>query len=139
MDTSVILEPEKTEDGRFCKRYMQIVSYKFRGKFSLLVFGETLLSIMSLRNYRDQHDSLDHFLRLVSVRKIETYVPKKIEETMMRIREIDYRIDPTDTEILSCAIEDGARILVTLDTKLIHNERIENEFGIEIKHPKELL
>ena len=34
IDTSVVIEPENTPDGRFCRRYLQKVSYNYRGVFS---------------------------------------------------------------------------------------------------------
>lgn len=40
---------------------------------------------------------------------------------------------------VACTIEKNVNTLVTLDTNLIHNEKIEREFGIKIRHPNELL
>lgn len=39
---------------------------------------------------------------------------------------------------VSCAIEDNA-ILVTLDKDLLHNKKIEEQYKIKIRHPKELI
>lgn len=139
IDTSIILEPEKTENGRYCRKYLQKVGYNFRGKISFSVLGEILLNIMSLENYTEQHTALDLFQRLIKVRKIGLYVQKRTEDIVKRIREIDARIDPIDAEILACTIEDEAQVLITLGTKLIHNEKLEKEFGIRIRHPNELL
>lgn len=139
IDTSVILEPEKTENGRACRRYLQKVGYNFRGKISFSILGEIMLNIMSLEDYSEQHNALDLFQKFIKVREVGLCVQKRTEETIRRIREVDARIDRIDAEILACAVEDEAQVLVTLDTKLIHNSRIENEFGIDIRHPSELL
>ena len=42
IDTSILLEPEKTEDGRDCRKYLQKVGYDYRGKLSLPVFAKFL-------------------------------------------------------------------------------------------------
>lgn len=77
--------------------------------------------------------------RLINIKKIGLYSPKDISFILEIIKRIDERIKPLDREILSCAVEDESNLLVTLDKDIIHNEKLEKEFGIEIRHPKELL
>lgn len=73
------------------------------------------------------------------MRKIEFYSPIDTCNIIEKIKKIDERIKSIDREIVACAVEDKAVVLVSLDTDLIHNEKIEKEFGIKIRHPKELL
>lgn len=40
IDTSIILEPEITEDGRHCTKYLQRVGYNYRGVLSTPVLSE---------------------------------------------------------------------------------------------------
>jgi len=139
IDTSVILEPSTTDNGRCCRRYLQKVGYNYTGKLSLAVFGEILVSIISTEVYNDMHDFLDVFAHLLRIRNISLYTPRNIGQTLNKILELDTRVGPTDREILACAIEDNAVNLVTLDKDLIGNKRLEKEFGIRIVHPKDLL
>ncbi len=139
IDTSVILATEKTEDGRACKRYLQKVGYNFRGKLSLPVLGELFLVLSRIGDYESRLEMFDNIERTIDVRKIEFYMPKSISSVLEDIRRVDERMDPVDSEIVACATEDNAVIFVTLDKKLVHNEKIENEFAIKIRHPNELL
>ena len=61
IDTSVLIEPEKTEDGRYCRKYLQKVGYNYRGKFSSPVFSELFMRLLAIENYDDR----DAFLMLV--------------------------------------------------------------------------
>ncbi len=138
IDTDIILEPENTENGRYCKRYLNKLGYKYRGVLSLPTLGEIFLNILSLKTPREKYVTLDIIDSLIILRKIEFYTPRNIGELLIKIRNLDSRIEPTDAEILACAIEASASALVTLDSKLIHNETLEKKFNIEIKHPCEL-
>ena len=84
-------------------------------------------------------DLQELIVHLFIIHKIQTYVPKNTTDILRRIREIDTRLDPIDSEIIACAIEDGAKIIVTLDKKMINNKRLEEEFNIMIRHPRDLL
>lgn len=106
IDTSVIVESEKTIDGRFCRKYLQRVGYNYHGKFALPVLGELLMTTILFRGNDKRHTFLD------------------IDKIASRIREIDTRLEPTDINIIACAIE---------------NVAIEREFGLRIMHPKDLL
>lgn len=139
IDTSVILESESTEDGRYCRKYLQKVGYNYMGKLSFPVLSELFVTILQLENYTDKQDMIDVIDQIISARKIAFYSSVDICDIAEKIKEIDTRIEKMDREIVACAVEDSANVLVTLDKDLIHNERIENSLGIKIRHPKELL
>lgn len=139
VDSSIVLEPENTEDGKYCTKYFNLVGYKYRGKFCIPVLGEILLAISFIKEETKQYDVLDVFLKLIKERKIEFVSVENVEEHMAKIKELDKRIEPIDRFNLACAISDKAKVFLTLDKKLIHNEKIEKEFGIKIMHPSELI
>lgn len=139
IDTSVFLESEKTIDGRFCRKYMQKVGYNYYGKFSLPTLGEMMISILLVKDYSKRYTLLDLITALKTARKIDIYTPIEIGDIHRKIREIDTRLNPTDIDIVACAIEDGAKNLVTLDKDLIGNRTIESEFRLRISHPRDLL
>lgn len=139
IDTSVILEPDNTENGRYCRRYMQKVGYNYAGKFSFPVLSELFVTVLQTQNYADKQDLLDVIDKIISARKIGFYSSEDICNIMENIKKIDTRIEKMDREITACAIEDKADVLVTLDKDLLHNRKIENIFDIKIKHPKELV
>ena len=139
IDTSVIIESEKTLDGRFCTKYLQKINYNYESKFSLPVLGEIMLSLLLLRDSSKRHAFLDFFYGLKASRKIEIFTPVENSDVIKRIKEIDTRIESTDASIVACAVEDKANNLVTLDKKLIGNRSIEREFGLRISHPKDLI
>ena len=139
IDTSVIIEKPTTINGRYCVSYLNIVGYKYRGKFSIPMLGECLLNILSISDYSKRVDLLEVIYSLMKNKRIELSGVDDIEKIAERIKELDSRIETTDRLILASAIQDGAHTFVTLDGELVHNEHIEREFGIEIKHPKEKL
>jgi len=139
IDTSIVLEPETTENGKLCGRYFNKIKSSYNGVLSLPVLGELMLTLLQTSNYDDRTDFQEFLFHLIKVHGIEFYVSRDIGKITGRIREIDARIDPVDLDILSCAIEDKAECLVTLDTKLIGNRKIEREFNIRIMHPRSLL
>ena len=139
IDTSVILEPINTENGRYCRRYLQKLNYNYRGKISFPALSEIQATILSVDDYNIRQDSIETIYHLIKSRKIKFYAPKFTAHIIMEIRNIDKRIEPLDREILACSIEDKALVLVTLDSTMINNKHIENAFKIKIKHPKELV
>ncbi|MBI2542774.1 MAG: hypothetical protein HYW24_01160 [Candidatus Aenigmarchaeota archaeon] len=139
IDTSVILEPENTEEGRACRRYLKRVGKKYRCVISLPVLGEILMDILSLETAREKYIALDLVDGIIAESEIAYYTPKTIGKLLLEIEELDTRVEPTDIEIFACFVEDGAKTFVTLDSKLIHNMRLEQMFNIEIKHPGELI
>lgn len=139
IDTSIILESEKTIDGRFCRRYLLKLPHNYQGVFSSPVLSELFIRVFSLKDSESRHAFLDILSNLKENGKIEIYMPQNIGRLLIRIKEIDSRLDPADIEIVACAIENNAMNLVTLDRNLTGNKAIEREFGLKILHPKELL
>jgi len=139
IDTSVILEPESTENGKYCAKYLQLVGYKYRGILSFPVLSELFVTILKQLESRDRYDLLDLIDKTIKIRKMEFYSPDNVSELLQRIKTIDNRIDSLDREIVACAKENNAQILVTLDKNLINNKILERELGIKIRHPKDLL
>src|SRR3989344_3436472 len=122
IDTSILLEPINTENGRYCRRYLQKVGYNYAGKISFPVLSEIQAIMLSVDDYSLRQDSIETLYHLIRNRKIRFYAPKFTAPIIIKIRDIDKRIDPLDREILTCAIEDKADVFVTLDKKLINNK-----------------
>ncbi len=137
IDTSIILEPRKTADGLGCTKYLQRVGYKYHGILSLPVLSELFLAILLLDNSSEKYNLMDTVLETIRIRKINLYSPKSIEETAIKVRQLDSRVGTLDSHIVACAIEDKAN-LITLDKKLTGNIALEKEFGVKIFHPKSL-
>jgi len=138
IDTSVILEPPKTENGFYCKKYLNLVGYKYRGFLSFPVLSELFNELLEIGKNSDQWNFIDFITSLIRKGKISIYSPKDIAEIDLKIKEIDPLLNQLDRQIAACAIENKA-ILVTIDSKLVHNLKIEREFRIKIIHPKELI
>lgn len=138
IDTSVFLESQTTEDGRYCRKYLQKVGRNYEGVVSFPVLSELFIVLLNL-DYVESHDTLDSFNHTFRVRKIGLYSPKNIENILGTIRKFDKRIDALDREILACAIENNADSLVTLDKKLTGNKILETNLRIRLLHPKDLL
>lgn len=139
IDTSIILEPRTTKSGFYCKKYFNLVGYKYRGVFSLPVLGEVLYKILKIKELGKRYDALDLIFTLVRNKNIDFYSVKGTEEIIEKIKEIDPSITPTDRLILACAIAHKAKVLVTIDTRLIKNKLIEDRFKIRVEHPKSLV
>ncbi|GEM_PF-3569183 len=139
IDTSIFLESEKTEEGRICFKYLQKVGYNYNGRISFPSLSEIFSIIIQLNNYNERQTMLETIIKILKDRKINLYCPENLEDIVIEIKRIDNRIDQLDRQILGCAIEDETSTLVTLDRKLLNNEKLETFFGINIKHPKDLL
>jgi len=140
IDTSLIEEPDTTETGRQCRKYLNVVGYNYRGKFSLPALGELLLKIIyKLKIVHERYSALDVITNWIENKNIELYVPKNIGGLINEIKTHDTRIKETDAQILACAIEDHSKIFVTLDADLIGNKTLEREFSIKIRHPEKLI
>lgn len=138
IDTSVILEKQTTDNGKYCKKYLNVVGYRYRGAISFPVLSELFFKILKLETFDEQWDTFDLIKSLIKEKKILFYSPKNIAEIDNKIKEIDSRIEPLDGQIVACAAEDEAT-LVTIDTKLTENSKLEKELGIEMKHPEGLV
>ena len=139
IDSSIIIEPEKTIDGKICRKYLQKIGYNYRGKFSSPVLSELFMRLLSIESYEDRDSFLRIIDHLVKKRKVDYYTPIRIGKLSEDIKEIDSRLEPHDIQIVACAIEDDAKNLITLDQKLIHNQSIEERYNLRISHPKEFI
>lgn len=140
IDASVILEPENTKNGVYCTKYLHLIGYKYKGKFSIPMLGELLLFVIrKLDNMRDRYDVLDTIVKIVNVRKIEIFGVSETEENFLKSKEILSFIDPTDRLLLACAAKDKAAF-VTIDKRLLRiKNRMKENFPVDIRHPKEFL
>lgn len=139
IDTSVILEEEKTENGFYCKKYLNLVGYKYRGVISFPVLSELMYKILSLTDRSAQYDLLDEILSFIKSKQIGIQGVKNTENIVVRIKETDKAITPNDSLIIASAVAHKSTVLVTIDARLIRNRSIEKEFKIRIMHPKDLL
>lgn len=139
IDTSIILEKPTTPNGRACTAYLHIINQKYRGKFSIPMFGEYTLHIIGISDYSKRVDLFESLHALIQNKRIELCGILDADKIAANIKEKDDRIATTDRLILASAIGDNAKTFVTLDEKLIHNEILENSFGINIMHPRELV
>ena len=139
IDTSIILEPKGTENGMYCRKYLQKVGYNYRGVLSFPVLSELFSVVLLLQKYEERMTLFETINDIVKAREIKFYSPKKTETIISKIKEIDRRLDPLDVEILACAIENKASVLVTLDDKMLASTKIQDSFKIRINHPKDLL
>ena len=138
IDTSILLEPISTEDGRICKRYLQKVGYNYRGTVSLHVLGEVTLKIMLLKDMEKRNVAFGLLADVIDARNIGYFTPRNLK-LAYDVLEVDARLSPTDAAIIACAVEDRVSNLITIDKKLIHNISIEKNFRIRISHPAELV
>ncbi|MCD6274753.1 MAG: PIN domain-containing protein [Candidatus Aenigmarchaeota archaeon] len=139
IDTCVIIESIKeTKLGNVCRKYFNLIGYKYRGYFSLPVVGEYFIKVITdIKEFIKQEQMFEYFRDLIRDKKIKFHVLKNVS-LKIRVKELDARINSTDSSILACAIEDNS-ILVTLDNDLLHNKKIEEQYKVKIKHPKELV
>lgn len=139
IDTSVLIEPEKTEDGKYCRKYLQLVGYKYRGVLSFPVLSELFVRVIGLEDDEDKLGVIRFITYLRKYKKVTLYSPKKVAAIMEELGSLDRRLQPIDMNIVASAIEHNALNLVTLDRQLIHHKSIEEKFGLKILHPKELV
>ena len=139
IDTSIILEPKGTENGRYCRKYLHKVGYNYNGILSFPVLSELFSVVLLLQKYEERMTLFETINDIVKAREINFYSPKKIETIISKIKEIERRLDPLDTEILACAIENKASVLVTLDDNMLKSTNVQNLFKMRISHPKDLL
>ncbi|MCK4730532.1 MAG: PIN domain-containing protein [Candidatus Aenigmarchaeota archaeon] len=143
IDTCIIIESAKnTKTGMICQKYFNLVGYKYRGYFSLPVIGEFFIKILDeIKEQYDRETALILLYDLKEEKSINFFVPSnksKIGKITEEILSLDRRLEFTDASIVACAIEDKT-ILVTLDKDLLHNKKIEEQYNIKIRHPKELI
>jgi len=139
IDTCVIIGSTKeTKLGLYCKEYLKLIGYKYRGCFSLPMMGELLIKThITIKEEIEKELFFRWMSEFIKYRRISFYTPKNLI-LPHELTKIDERVKETDALILASAIEDKAT-LVTLDNELLHNKKIEEQYNIKIKHPKELI
>jgi len=141
IDTDVIFEPNnETKLGDQCSAYLNKVGYKYRGIISLSVIGEFfMITIRDVTESMERYVLFNFLDTLIKKRKIEFSTLKYDSlKTVVKIKEIDSRVEDMDAIHLANCIQDKASTFVTFDEKLVENNRIEKEFGVRIMHPKDL-
>lgn len=139
IDASVIVEPENTGDGRYCKRYLQKVNYNYAGTLSFPALSEIFMILASIEDFNDRYDFLEPILTIIKGKSIKFYSPRNIGKLLDKISSVENRIGHTDMEILACASEDKSNMLITLDKDMINNRNLETLLEIKIRHPKDVL
>ena len=139
IDTSVIVEPESTKEGRQCKRYLQKLGYNYTGVLSFPVLSELFVILASIEDFNERYDFLESILATIKSRSIMFYSPKDISMLLREIKLAEARIGNTDQEILACVSEDKSYALVTLDKDMLNNKKLESLLRIKILHPKDLV
>lgn len=139
IDTSIILGSSNFEEERVRDKYIQKLAYNYRGKLSFPVLSELFVKFLSLETI-EERDVFRQFMdHLLVRREIEFYSPKRIGKIMEELHDMDKRLEPTDIQIVACAIEDKADVLVTLDKNLINHKTIKEKYDLTIAHPKDFI
>ncbi len=99
----------------------------------------SLIKTLSRKDYSERVDLIERINSIVQERKIDFHTPTNLVDIETKLAQLDIRIGPTDVTVLASAIEDNAAYLVTLETNLIEHPKIEKEFRIKIKHPRDLV
>jgi len=121
------------------KKYLNLVGYKFHGEISFPVLSELMYKMLTLKNLTQVYNFIDDFLLLVKTKRISLVSIKNTEDLVIKIKEEYPVITPNDRLIVACVIASGTKTLVTLDNKLIRNNKLQQDFKIKIVHPKDLL
>ena len=82
IDTSVFLEPENTENGRYCKRYLQKVGYKYKGK----LYHEFPASIEILTNCEPVYENIPGWKETTHGIRRFTKLPREAQNYIHRIQ-----------------------------------------------------
>ena len=136
IDTSIIIESMKeTKRGEICSKYLNMIGYKYRGCFSLSVFGEILVNILTkIKDKSEKNIFLDWFSELVMYKKIGIYTLRDLS-LPAELTKMESRVKGTDALILASAVENKA-VLVTLDDALLRSEIIKSGHKIKIVAPE---
>lgn len=139
IDSGIIIEIiKKTRLEESCKKYLNLVGYKYRGCFSLPVLGELLMkTYVDVKNEVEREIFLRWLFETIDYRKIDFYTLKNLD-LPSKLNKIDGRVKGTDALILACTIEDKAK-LITLDEDLHNSVEIQKKYKAEIKYPSELI
>ncbi|MCK4730531.1 MAG: PIN domain-containing protein [Candidatus Aenigmarchaeota archaeon] len=139
IDTCIIIGSTKeTKLGFYCKKYLKLIGYKYRGCFSLPVMGELLIKThITVKEEIEKELFFRWMSEFINYRGVSFYTLKNLI-LPHELTTIDKRVNGTDALILACAVEEKA-VLVTLDKDLLNNKKIEGKYKIKIRHPKELI
>jgi predicted nucleic acid-binding protein len=142
VDTCVLLESmAETVLGNECSNYLNRTGQKYRVVLSSSAIGEYfLITFRESKEFRDRDIAFTFLHRLINNHKIGFAVGNfEMRKIMEKLRELDHRISGMDAEHLACAITNSAQSFVTIDTVLLEDkEKIKQEFGVQIRHPKTL-
>lgn len=139
LDTSIVLGSLNYEEKTIRNRYIHKLGYNYRGIISFPVLSELFVKFLSLGNVEEE-DVFRQFIAHLRVKQqIEFYSAKRIGKLMEELHDLDSRLEPTDIQIIACAIEDKADVLVTLDKNLIDHKYIQEKYGLKISHPKDFI
>ena len=136
IDTSIILEDKTNEDGFYCKKYLDLVGYKYKGVLSLPILSELMLKLLNLKELTEKYDFIESLNSLIKNKKIGIIGINATEYIVIDIKEKYPQITPNDRLIIATTIAYNIKTLVTLDNKLLRNKQILEEFDIKIVHPK---
>lgn len=139
IDTSIFLESPSTEVGRLCQRYLQRVGYNYRGQVPIPALGELMLAVLEEQEYDERQNLIEWLVDTFRLRSIDSYVPSHFGARIEEVHKFDRRLHPTDVQIVACAIEAKAGALVTIDSVLLQANKLQEHFGIQMVHPKELV
>ena len=133
----VLIKQKQYED---CKNYLNRVGYKYRGVISASALGEIVMSSIKKFEKETEGGKVSLFITdLVNKRKLVFSTPKfRTHPLVGKIKLIESRTEPMDALNLATAITENADVFVTLDGKLVGNNKLESAFKIKIKHPNEL-
>ena len=141
IDADILFEANRdTKLGNQCSDYLNRVGYNYRGIIPLSVIGEFFMIIFRDVQKEEEKYLLFNFIdNLIKKRKIKFSALKHDSLKIVdRIKEIDSRIEDTDSIHLANCIQDKGNTFVTFDEKLVENKKLENEFNIRILHPRNL-
>ncbi|NCN39157.1 MAG: hypothetical protein COY38_01875 [Candidatus Aenigmarchaeota archaeon CG_4_10_14_0_8_um_filter_37_24] len=141
IDTCVFLESlikKKSYQKADCERYLTRINKIYRGVISIPVLGEYMETALE-KEYTDSLDVFEFLFEFVKTAKVRIIsVKSSTLEIFHEIENIDSKIEFMDGLHLACAIENNIKTFVTIDHDLLGNQKIEEEFKIKIRHPKEL-
>ncbi|HLC74977.1 MAG TPA: hypothetical protein VJH88_03920 [Candidatus Nanoarchaeia archaeon] len=143
IDSCVVLElVMKSQSGKEfrslieqCQRYFYYLAERECGSISLPALGEIFRVLYSIK---DEAIRMQRFTFVCDlIRKCNISFNSPDHETYRiatTIKEFDTLIEPADALRVSEALTSGAT-LITLDRKLIDNQRLQEHFNIKIKGP----
>ena len=141
IDACVIMEALlKHKEYKDCENYLNRIGYKYRGVLSISALGEIVMS--SIRKFEKEAEYGEVSLiiaNMINKRKIGFSAPQfKTCPVVEQIKRIETRAEIMDSLNLATAITRNADVFVTMDGTFLDNKKLEKEFKIKIKHPRDL-